>query len=315
MDIVKPGGKFRGLCLILLAVSAAAQQAVRPQQPDLIRDYIRRTWTVLTRSNRTLAKDAVDPKFHPTPNGRWPVYVPRDADLGEIETQIRQEMSATDFRTIQLRLLPQKPEQLRDQGLLYLPKPYVVPGGRFNEMYGWDSYFIQIGLLHDHFDALAKDMADNFLYEISNYGKILNANRTYYMTRSQPSFLTEMVLAVYERTHDRKWLTNSFPAIEAYYRYWTGEPHLTSATGLSRYIDLGEGPAPEVLASERDSQGRTYYDLVREFFRTHSIPDNAVSQYYDSKRDQLTTLFYKGDRSMREAGFDTSDRFGLSRPT
>jgi alpha,alpha-trehalase len=130
------------------------------------------------------------------------------------------------------------------------------------------------------------------------------------MTRSQPPFLTEMLLNAYERTHDRKWLEDSAPAIEEYYRYWTSEPHLTPATGLSRYFDLGEGPAPEVLASERDSQGRTHYDLARQFFRTHSIADYDVAQYYDSKRDQLTSLFFKGDRSMRESGFDPSDRFG-----
>ena len=71
----------------------------------------------------------------------------------------------------------------------------MVPGGRFNEMYGWDSYFIQLGLLRDGRVSLARDMADNFLYEIRNYGKILNANRTYYLTRSQPPFLTQMLLA------------------------------------------------------------------------------------------------------------------------
>src|SRR5580700_2243100 len=103
-------------------------------------------------------------------------------------------MGAAGFRAIELRPLPPDPPQIRDQGLLFLPKPYVVPGGRFNEMYGWDSYFIQAGLLRDHFDTLARDMADNFLYEIRHYGKILNANRTYYVTRSQPPFLTEMVL-------------------------------------------------------------------------------------------------------------------------
>jgi alpha,alpha-trehalase len=298
------------MCLVIAAVSAPAQQAVQPRRAEPILDYIRRTWTALTRSNRTLARSAVDPKFHPLPDGRWPVYVSPAGSLGEVQAQLRAQLPAEDFRTIELRPLPQDPAQVRDHGLLYLPGPYVVPGGRFNEMYGWDSYFIQLGLLRDHFDAVAKDMADDFLYEIRRYGKILNANRTYYMTRSQPPFLTEMLLNAYERTHDRKWLEDSAPAIEEYYRYWTSEPHLTPATGLSRYFDLGEGPAPEVLASERDSQGRTHYDLARQFFRTHSIADYDVAQYYDSKRDQLTSLFFKGDRSMRESGFDPSDRFG-----
>jgi alpha,alpha-trehalase len=177
-------------------------------------------------------------------------------------------------------------------------------------MYGWDSYFIQAGLLRDGEIALAKDMADNFIYEIREYGKILNANRTYYLTRSQPPFLTQMLLGVYQRTHDRKWLEDAVPAVEKYYRFWTTEPHLTPETGLSRYYDLGDGPAPEVLSSEKDAQGRTHYELVKQYFRTHNITDYDLGEYYDARRDILTSLFYKGDRSMRESGFDPSDRFG-----
>ena len=76
--------------------------------------------------------------------------------------------------------------------------PYVVPGGRFNELYCWDSYFIVLGLLQDGRNDLARGMADNLLYEVQYYGKIPNANRTYYLTRSQPPFLTTIIRAVYE---------------------------------------------------------------------------------------------------------------------
>lgn len=73
--------------------------------------------------------------------------------------------------------------------------PYVVPGGRFNELYGWDSYMETLGLLTDvhpgknveHLE-LARGMVENFIYEIEYYGKILNANRSYYLGRSQPPF-------------------------------------------------------------------------------------------------------------------------------
>jgi alpha,alpha-trehalase len=99
------------------------------------------------------------------------------------------------------------------------------------------------------------------------------------------------------------------PEIEKYYRFWTSPPHLTD-TGLSRYFDSGEGPAPEVIAAERDARGRTHYELMKEYFRTHQIPDYDVSQYYDPRTNRLTPLFYKGDRSMRESGFDPSNRFG-----
>jgi alpha,alpha-trehalase len=310
--------RFRRFSFALLAVALCFQQATlqsRPQsqpqpQHDPILTYIKKTWAVLTRSNRVLATAAVDPKFHSDPDGRWPIYVSRTEDIRRIARQLRQELAPAAFAKIELRALPDDPTKLDEQGLLYLPQPYVVPGGRFNEMYGWDSFFIQTGLIHDEEMDLAKDMADNFLYEIREYGKILNANRTYYLTRSQPPFLTEMLLGVYEKTKDRKWLADSVPAIEKYYRFWTTEPHLTPSTGLSRYYDLGEGPAPEVLSSEKDAQGRTHYELIKEYYRTHKVTDYDVGEYFDAKRDILTSLFYKGDRSMRESGFDPSDRFG-----
>ena len=185
-----------------------------------------------------------------------------------------------------------------------------MPGGRFNEMYGWDSYFIVRGLLRDGFVTEAKSMVDDMLYEIRYYGKILNANRTYYLTRSQPPFLTGMILAVYRRTHDRQWIADAVPAIETYYRYWMSEPHLTRSTGLSRYFDTGEGPAPEVIASEREPNGITHYGRVLEYFRKNRVHDYDVSQYYDAKAQRLTPLFYQGDRAMRESGFDPSGRFG-----
>ena len=296
--------------ILILAIILSSAQVTRRQEPVPILEYVKQTWHTLTRTNRDLASAAVDPKYYPLPDGRWPIYVPRQANIREIERRLEHEMAPSDKRKIELRQLPPNPVPVRQQGLLYLPRPYVVPGGRFNEMYGWDSYFIQVGLLRDGEIGLAQDMADNFLYEIRNYGKILNANRTYYLTRSQPPFLTQMVLGVFQRTKMRGWLRDALPAIEKYYRFWTTEPHMVRQTGLSRYFDLGDGPAPEVLSAERDGQGRTHYGLAKEYFRTHEIVDYDVSQYYDRRTDQLTSLFYKGDRSMRESGFDPSNRFG-----
>ncbi len=291
-----------------MAILAATLVAWAQSPP--ITDYIMQGWAILTRSNKNLATAAIDPKFRVGPGGRWPVYVARTEDAEQVEREVRAQMPAEDFRKIEIRRLPEDISKTSEQGLLYLPKPYVVPGGRFNEMYGWDSYFIQLGLLKDGEIELAKNMADNFLYEIRRYGKILNANRTYYLTRSQPPFLTEMLLGVYRQTRDRSWLAESVEAAMTYYGYWASEPHLTEQTGLSRYFDLGDGPAPEVLASEVNSSGHTHYDLVKDYFRTHRVEAYDVSRFYDRKRDELTPLFYKADRSMRESGFDPSARFG-----
>lgn len=297
----------RFIPVIALALLSAAQEPV--QKPPIL-TYIKQTWTTLTRSDKDLAKAVVDPKFKPGPDGKWPLYISRSEDAQLIEEGLRRDMPAAGFATISIKQLPADMDSLPQQGLLYLPKAYVVPGGRFNEMYGWDSYFIQVGLLKDNELELAKDMADNFLYQVKNYGKVLNANRTYYLNRSQPPFLTQMVLGVYAKTQDRAWLADALPSIEKYYQLWATEPHMTPETGLARYWDFGEGPAPEVLSDERDPQGRTHYDLVRDYFRTHQVNDYRLNQYYDKQTDTLTPLFYKGDRSMRESGFDPSNRFG-----
>ena len=308
--------------LFITAAAAAAPapspappaDALSPARVAAVRAYIKNGWTTLSRSTRDLAKAAPDPKFARAAGQPWPVYLPPEEDRARVEAELKKTMTAEDLARIELRVLPAGRAMPADPGLLYLPRPYVVPGGRFNEMYGWDSYFIQVGLLADGETERARDMVENFLYEIEHYGTILNANRTYYMTRSQPPFLTEMVLGVYDKTGDKEWLRRTRPAIEKYYQFWTTEPHLIPGTGLSRYYDLGDGPAAEVLSDEKDPQGRTHYDRIREYYRDHpeaAKGDYDVDRYYDRANDRLTDLFYKGDRSMRESGFDPSNRFGL----
>ncbi len=306
------------LAVVIADQARPVEQAPRPSAARIAaaRDYIKRTWSTLTRSIRDLPRAAPDPKIRRGPDERWPLYIAADENRDAIQSTLASALSAADLQRIEVKVLPAVANasagmrEPSDQGLLYLPRPYVVPGGRFNEMYGWDSYFIQRGLLRDGEVALARDMADNFLYEITHYGMILNANRTYYLTRSQPPFLTEMILGVYDRMHDRAWLTAALPAIDRYYRFWTTPPHLVDQTGLSRYFDLGEGPAPEVIADERDAEGRTHYDRVGEYYRTHEVSGYDVRLFYDRGTDRLSALFYKGDRSMRESGFDPSNRFG-----
>ena len=298
--------------LILVAIPARSQPVAWPEPAalDALRGYIARSWTTLTRSVRDLPAAARDPKMTPGADGRWPVYVSRREDLNAVEDRLREALTGEQLAGLQLKRLPDDWRHMKEHGLLYLPHPYVVPGGRFNEMYGWDSYFIQLGLLRDDRLDLARAMVENFLYEIEHYGTILNANRSYYLSRSQPPFLTRMVLGVYGRTKDRDWLAGTLPAIERYYRFWITGAHIDKRTGLSRYYDLGEGPAPEVVSDERDAQGRTHYDRVEEYYRSHDVTAYDERRFYDPARNRLTDLFYKGDRSMRESGFDPSNRFG-----
>ena len=304
---------FRVLALLLLLRAPLLAQQATPAQLQGVRSYIKKGWTDLVRTHKELLAAAKDPKFPPSKQGRWFVYLSAKEDSVAVEAKLKAAMPPADFAKIELRRLPDDPAKIERHGILYLPHPYVVPGGRFNEMYGWDSYFIVVGLLGDGEVELARQMVDNFIYEIDHYGTILNANRSYYLSRSQPPFLTRMVLDVYAKTRDKAWLAAAVPAIEKYYGYWAREPHHVPETGLARYYDLGKGPAPEVLSDEKDEKGRTHYDRVKAFYKSKP-PEFAdgydVSLFYDRKADRLTDLFYVADRSMRESGFDPSNRFG-----
>jgi len=195
--------------------------------------------------------------------------------------------------------------------ILYLPKPYIVPGGRFNEVYEWDTYFVVLGLLESKRFLQAKDALDNALYAVDHYGTLPTANRAYYLTRSQPPFLSPAIQAFYNHTRDIEFLRRALPLIEKYYSYFMSEARLIKQSGLSRYFDEGQGPAPEVVSGEKDKFGRTHYDRVAAHFRERANRNSeGVSRFYDVNKDALTDEFYLADRAMRESGFDPSERFG-----
>ena len=316
---------------LTLATSMSAQPADSSGLAP-IRTYIANGWDVLTRSMSS-CNSVADPKLAATAVLYLPADFPEPATVQKMKTDCK----------VQVAHLPQvihhpgelDPAKMNPPGLLYLPNPYVVPGGRFNEMYGWDSYFIVVGLLRDGRVDLARGMVDNFLFEIENYGTILNANRTYFLTRSQPPFLAEMIIGVYEAEKaaghaDRAWLEHAYNLAAKDYENWNHEPHLAGSTGLSRYYDYGEGPVPEGLQDEAG-----HYRNVTTYFLSHpdaadhylvdaTAPDPKIGFTFTlqlcenttagTKCDPYRTLslsrdFYKGDRAMRESGFDISFRF------
>lgn len=186
--------------------------------------------------------------------------------------------------------------------------PFVVPGGRFNEMYGWDSYFEALGLLADGRVDLARAMVDNFVYQIENYGKILNANRTYYLMRSQPPFLTSMIRSVYEvlpkSKENKRWLERALRAAIAEYRnVWMNPDHLTQ-TGLSRYFGTGHGIPPEVEPGHFDA-------ILKPFARKHGLSVRNFQKKYESGKIREPELdhFFVHDQAVRESGHDTTYRW------
>jgi alpha,alpha-trehalase len=238
-----------------------------PKQPDgqglkPILNYISTAWDTLTRS-MTDCQGIVDPKIA----AQSVLYLPKDfAEPAELKRLSGTCNVRVDHLTTVIDHLGQiSTSNIDPPGLLYLPNKYVVPGGRFNEMYGWDSYFIVRGLLQAGRVELARGMVDNFFFEIEHYGAMLNANRTYYLTRSQPPFLSSMFVDVYNATPrdkpDVAWLERAYKDLGKDYEMWTHDPHLAGETGLSRYYDFGDGPPPEAV---KDETG--FYRKVAQYF-------------------------------------------------
>lgn len=328
------------VALTALPVSSLHAGSTKTDQGlQQIFQYISKSWNTLTRS-MTECRTFIDPKT----NAKSTLYLPADfaapSDLKATESSCNLEVK--HLPTVIKKLGDIDVNAIHPPGLLYLPKPYVVPGGMFNGMYGWDSYFIIRGLIEDGRLNLARNIVDNFFFEINHYGGVLNANRTYYLTRSQPPFLTSMIRDVYEVEKakgeaNRAWLKMAYGQAVKNYDFWTEPPHLAGSTGLSRYYGLGNGPVPE-LGAEADA----YYRNVARYFLLHpegsepylvqvqpgkKNPEAIGPEFslilklggghrHGKKKSEaietfsLTRAFYKGDRSMRESGFDVSFRFG-----
>lgn len=165
--------------------------------------------------------------------------------------------------------------------LLGLPHPYVIPNpDRFQEMFYWDSYFTILGLMELGWVELSRGMVENCLFLIERFGHMPNASRTYYLTRSQPPFLTSMIAEVYARTRDKAWLERAFRIAQREYQgYWNAPPHLVPEAGLSRYADKG--------GNHEDAENESGWDLTPRFLQRGNdfCPIDLNCYLYKYERD------------------------------
>lgn len=225
------------------------------------------------------------------------------------------------------------------------PRPFVVPGGRFNEMYGWDSYFISLGLLRSGRLDPARHMAEHQAYEIVHYGKVLNANRTYYLTRSQPPFFASLVRHVFdayqraaldpvngsdtsgfrEASSLNAWRARMLAAAEREYELvWSRSPRRTTLCSkdvcLARYYGEGVGQPPEVEPGHFD----TFYQahaVEHGHCAKSSVADPSDGTFLECVReleraytsggltDPQIDAFFVQDQCVRESGHDTTFRW------
>ncbi|MBO5935995.1 MAG: alpha,alpha-trehalase [Clostridia bacterium] len=173
--------------------------------------------------------------------------------------------------------------------LIGLPHPYTVPccENNFQEMYYWDVYFTNIGLIKSGRLAQAKNNVDNMCYLINKYGFMPNGNRTFYLSRSQPPFLSQMVRCIYEKTHDIQWLSTCYNALEKEYEFWENERQ--TSCGLNRYY--GNFSYDELIK---------FSEVLCKRFNIEEPEDNSTAEHYG-----------KAMYSFAESGWDCNSRMGI----
>ena len=198
--------------------------------------------------------------------------------------------------------------------LLPLPHPYIVPGGRFREIYYWDSYFTMLGLKESGETEMIENMVKNFAYLIEKYGHIPNGNRTYYLSRSQPPFFAAMVNLLAEIKGDsiyKKFL----PALEKEYKYWmTGSTTVKPGQTFKRVVKLKDGT---VLNRYWDDSSLPRQESYREDVETadHAIQNFLMSALFKDAvqqkkaTDALRIKIYQHLRAGAESGIDFSSRW------
>jgi alpha,alpha-trehalase len=312
------------------AINYDIPQVQPPKRQDATKlaHYIRHKWDELTRCHDSLFLGMLNDDKVPIRDGARPVlYISRHEDQKSVSRYLRDlrcsvvrcaeegafEGVTTDMiPELDLRVLPADHTAIKNDrhGLLYLPYPYVVPGGRFNETYGWDSAFIVRGLVLDGKYDTAKHVVDNKIYSIMHYDMILNANRSYYLGRSQAPFLTNKVLDIY-RNYDKlsspqpankiDWLKSTLEGVNKYYRFWTSPPHIHRASGLSYYNDMNEKPGIEVEWSEKDHYPHALA-VLRNMYREKldrdaNLPADHPRTYQERKDEYYLSLYYIPERA------------------
>jgi alpha,alpha-trehalase len=178
--------------------------------------------------------------------------------------------------------------------LLPLPYPYVVPGGRFREVYYWDSYFTMLGLEQTDKHALAVDLLKDFAFEIDRYAHIPNGNRSYYLSRSQPPFFALMVELIARHDGTATYVTY-LPELQAEYDWWMQGKKVVRPGQANRHVvELADGTVLNRYWDERPAPRDESYKEDVETAATSNRPRAVI---------------WRNLRAAAESGWDFSSRW------
>ncbi len=193
-------------------------------------------------------------------------------------------------------LLTRGPDrQVEHSSLIPLPNRYVVPGGRFREVYYWDSYFTMLGLALSGRTGLIRGMVENFAYLIDEIGFIPNGNRTYYCSRSQPPFFALMVDLLAEVSADDTLRARYLPQLKQEYAFW-----MAGAEGLS-----ADHPAHRRVVRCPDGRLNRYWDDAAIPRQESHAEDVELAAGVSGEAARL----YRDLRAGAESGWDYSSRW------
>lgn len=192
-------------------------------------------------------------------------------------------------------VLTRKPDEASaGSSLLPLKYPYVVPGGRFREIYYWDSYFTMLGLRYSGEKKLMRSMVRNFADLITRYGHVPNGNRSYYLSRSQPPFFALMVDLLAEEEGNQVY-KEFLPALRQEYDFWMeGAEQLGQGQNYRRVVRMNDG------------------SLLNRYYSDSAMPRD------ESWREDVATAarsgrdvgdVYRDLRAAAESGWDFSSRW------
>jgi alpha,alpha-trehalase len=166
-------------------------------------------------------------------------------------------------------VLTRRPSEApRYSSLLPLPRPFVVPGGRFREIYYWDSYFTMLGLQESGREDLVRDMVRDFAFMIDTYGHIPNGARSYYLSRSQPPFFFAMVALLSNKDAGEAY-ARYLPQLRREYEFWMeGAARLRAGNAHRRVVAMPDGTILnrywDDLDTPRDEAWREDMELARQ---------------------------------------------------
>ncbi len=190
----------------------------------------------------------------------------------------------------------------QDEGtLIGLPYPYTVPSTvKFQELYYWDTYFANLGLIKLGKIDLAKGNVDDFLFMVEKFGFIPNGSRTSFLNRSQPPFLSRMVRDLYAVIKDTAWLQGAYETIKKEYDFWQSNRKMKN--GLNGYCAL--------FSSVEEAGGSAHY-LLGRLQREPLGEENFVPAYppFDELSDEWKFRLGNANRAFCESGWDCTSRF------